>query len=263
MTRVPFEAMRGQGQSVDATIDKQRCLGSALTIGMKIASKFTGRFTYWHFDANAGSGHNDMANVPGSPIVFHTIADACLNGMRRQAFFCDCNSEALKHLGSRLGGWAMSSKLMWGDNEDHLATFAQYIGSTENPMFAVGSVIVDPNGYWYRNGGGLGAPTNALPIFARNFPRIDIILNLNLRTYWMQRAHGHAVLLPRDVLARFHKDFWLVRYNKVGNGRFLLAVGRNVETGDHRKLGFHKLDSPEGHDAMTSAEGGRQHDLAV
>jgi hypothetical protein len=255
--------MRGHGQSIEPTIDKQRCLGSALTIGTKIASKFAGRrFSYWHFDANAGSGHNDMANVPGSPIVFHTIADAYLNGMPRQAFFCDVNEAALKELQKRLRPeWMQSSHCMPYDNEESLDVFAERIKqSGENHEYAVGSIIVDPNGYWYRDKEGIGAPIKRLPQFALQFPRIDIILNLNVRTYWMQRSphNGHDVLPPRDVLAVFHKQYWVVRYTKVGQGRFLLAVGRNVETSDHRRLGFYKLESDEGREVMLNVEGGRQ-----
>jgi hypothetical protein len=268
MTRVPFEAMKGQGQSVEATIDKERCLGSALTIGMKIANaKFSGRgFTYWHFDANAGCGHNDIVDVPGSPVAFHAVADACLNGMNRRAFFCDLNRAALSELSSRLSkSWASKSYLLPGDNEDGLDLFAEYIRqSGERSQYVVGSIIVDPNGYWYRNAKGEGPPIASLIRFAAEFPRIDIILNLNVRTYRLQRSNGHHVAPPRDVLATLGKSNWLVRLTHHGSSNdWLLAVGRNIETGDHRKLGFYKLNSLEGHDVMLTAEGGRQRDLPL
>jgi hypothetical protein len=257
-------AMGGQGQGFEATIDKERCLGAALTIGTKIASKFSGSgFSYWHFDANAGCGHNRTCEVPGSPVVFHTVADACLNGMQRRAFFCDHNQVMLDELATRLPlNWKSSSYLLPGDNEDGLEVFSECIqNSGERSSYAIGSVIVDPNGYWYRNGTGEGPPVVGLLRFAAKFPRVDIILNLNVGAYWRQRGAGQHVLPPRDVLASLNKANWLVRYTAHGQNRWLLAVGRNIETGDHRKLGFHKLDSIEGHAVMLKAERGRQGDL--
>jgi hypothetical protein len=257
-------ATGGQGQSFEATIDKERCLGSALTIGMKIASKFSGRgFSYWHFDANAGCGHNRTCDVPGSPVVFHVAADACLNGMQRRAFFSDCDQRQLDELAIRLTpAWKSSSYLLPRDNEEGLEVFAECIRSSgERPQYAIGSVIVDPNGYWYRNGNGMGPPISGLLRFAAAFPRIDIVLNLNTRTYRLQRSRGHEVLPPTEVLASLNKTNWLVRQTQHGGDSWLLAVGRNMATGDHRKLGFHKLDSVEGHAVMLKAEGGQQGDF--
>ncbi|MFZ0916988.1 MAG: hypothetical protein WAN04_08860, partial [Candidatus Udaeobacter sp.] len=249
MERVPFDAMKGQGQSIDATIDKERCLGSALTIGMKIANAHFAGWPYWHFDATAGSGHNDIVDVPGSPVVFHVAADTCLTAMKRQGFFCDKNVAALKELKLRLGKWMSSSYLLPGDNEEALEVFAERIRqSGDRPRYAVGSVIVDPNGYWYRNKTtGDGPPIAGLLRFVAEFPRIDIILNLNARIYRLQRANGHHVNSPQDVLINLRKSNWLVRHTRYGSSNdWLLAVGRNVATGDHRKIEFHRLDSEKG-----------------
>jgi hypothetical protein len=266
MMRVPLEALAGHGQSIEATIDKERCLGAALSMSMKIANaKFGGRgFSYWHFDANAGSGHNDLVDVPGSPIVFHITADACVTGMRRCAFFCDLNVAALKELYDRrlTTEWKTNSYLIPGDNEESLDVFAEVIRqSGEKPQYVIGSVLIDPNGWFYRNGAGRGAPVDSLIRFARTFPRIDIVLNLNARTYRLQRGSGHKVLPPRAVLASLAKAFWLVRCTHHGANDWLLAVGRNMETGDHKKLGFWKLESAEGEAIINKVEGGRQSEL--
>ena len=226
-------ATGGQGQSFEATIDKERCLGSALTIGMKIASKFSGSgFSYWHFDANAGCGHNRSCDVPGSPVVFHIAADACLNGMQRRAFFSDCDQRQLDELAIRLTpAWKASSYLLPRDNEESLEVFAECIRSSgERPQYAIGSVIVDPNGYWYRNGNGMGPPILGLLRFTAAFPRIDIVLNLNVGAYWRQRGAGQCVLPPRDVFASLRKAHWLVRYTSHGQNRW--AAGGRSQRGD-------------------------------
>jgi hypothetical protein len=259
--------MSDQGQSI-ATIDKERCLASAFEIGTKIANaKFRGRgFCYWHCDTNAGSGWNDEVCVPGSPIVFHTVANKFLTEMKREAFFCDRNVRALQELSLRLNeqpAWTAHSAIFPGDNEEMLEVFAERIRrSGERPEYAVGSVVVDPNGYWWRNAKGIGAPVKSLVQFAAEFERIDVILNLNFRTYQLQRGAGHSVEEPRAVLRKLNKKNWLVKITqRHGADKWLLAVGRNVGTADHKALGFHKLESDEGHFIMTMVEGKRQKDL--
>lgn len=255
-----------QGQS-SATLDKERHLASALSISMRILSgKFAGRgYRYWHFDANAGCGWNDEVDVIGSPIVFHRVADQYLIGMDREAFFCDLNSNAIKQLELRLQNESRESQrsfLFPYDNEEVLEVFAEYIRkSGERKEYATGSVIVDPNGYWYRDKNGQGAPIKALTEFTKEFPRIDVILNLNTRAYKLQRSHEHNVMRPADVLASLNKSDWLVKRTHTGHNEYLLAVGRNFPTGSH--LQFCKLSSDGGRHIMTMIEGDRQGKLPL
>lgn len=260
-------SINGQGQSI-ATIDKERCLASAFAIGMKIANGLWGgrSFKYWHFDANAGSGWNETVDVPGSPIVFHRIADIYLNNMQREAFFCDINAAAISDVLGRLGSWNRSSFVFQRDNKDVLEVFAERLRqSGEKKQYMIGSIIVDPNGYWYRSKDGKGPPIDGLLEFVKEFPRIDIILNLNTR--WRRLALGHDWyqndVPPRDVLSMLRKKFWLIKRTQYGGDEFMLAVGRNFETGDHKEVGFHKLDSEQGRFWMTMFEGGRQGGLSL
>ena len=124
-----------QGQSTDNTIDKERCFGSALAITAKIANAIAIRHAaqygrhniYWHLDTNSGCGYNNEADVDGSPVVFHKIADRYLPDMRREAFFCDLKQEYLRDLSHRLelGGWAPTSRLLPGDNEKAVEVFRE------------------------------------------------------------------------------------------------------------------------------------------
>jgi len=238
----------GQGQSV-STIDKERRFAAAMSVSMRVANaRFAGKgWRFWHFDANAGCGWNHAANVPGSPLVFWHIAHECLLGMQPAPYFCDHDPIAVEQLRSRLAGdpAAAGSILLPGDNEDGLRLFASRIRHAENPKFAVGAVMIDPNGYFYRSAKGIGAPVAGISAFAAEFPRIDLILNLNMRTFLLQRGAGHAVEPPRAVLDGLRKKHWLVA-RAGGQSRHLLAVGRNMPTGDHRAIGFHYADSQLG-----------------
>lgn len=252
-----------QGQSV-ATLDKERCIAAALSIGMKIANRaYTGKgFKYWHLDGNSGSGWNDDIDVPGSPMVFHKVADEYLTGMHREAFFCDMDMKRLSQLKNRLMGH-ITSYCLPGDNEEALQVFAERIRTSDKPIYAAGSVIVDPNGYWYRNARGEGPPVKALTEFSKEFGRIDIILNLNATAYKRQVGAGFDMLPPRDVLASLNRSHWLVRRTVCRGADFLLAVGRNLKTGSHPALGFHHIDSLEGNQIMLMAEGKRQGALTL
>jgi hypothetical protein len=254
-----------QGQS-RATIDKERCIASAFAISMKIVNGKFGHspFTFFHLDTNAGSGFNKDVNVEGSPIVFHRMADLYLPDMKREAFFCDVDEAAMRGLHSRLtDDWNKRSYLFQRDNEEVVQMFDERIRlSRERPEHVLGSVIVDPNGYWYRSKDGIGPPTKALIEFTRRYPKIDIILNLNTR--WHRLADGHDWydgIPPRQVLASLNKKHWLIKRTQYGGNEYLLAVGRNILTGDHRAVGFHHLDSEQGSTWMTIIEGRRQGDL--
>jgi hypothetical protein len=237
-----------QGQSI-ATVDKERRIAAAMSVSMRIANNvFGGKgYRYWHFDANAGNGWNHEVGVPGSPVVFWHVAETCLRRMEPAPFFCDRDAMAIEQLRARLGHIpaGAGSILLPGDNEDGLGVFADSIRISEKPHYAVGSLIIDPNGYYYRSAKGIGAPVAGLQWFVREFPRIDIILNLNMRTFHLQRGAGHAVATPASVLASLNRKHWLVS-QAGGQSRHLLAVGRNMATGDHKALGLYDIDSDAG-----------------
>lgn len=249
-----------QGQS-STTIDKERRIASALSIGMKIVDREAwNKFTYFHFDANSGCGWNDVVGVDGSPVVFHKMADIFLANMKREAFFCDIDRPAIEKLLNCLGTWNGSSYLFHKDNEEILEVFAERLRTCgENPLYIVGSIIVDPNGYWYRSKG-KGPPIKGLLEFVKEFPRVDIILNLNTR--WRRLALAHEWysndIPPREVLTSLRKKHWLISRAQYGGDEFMLAVGRNFKTGSHRAVGFHELESEEGRCWMNMFDGKRQ-----
>lgn len=238
-----------QGQST-TTIDKERRIAAALSVGMRIANaKFGGKgYRYFYFDANCGSGWNHQVDVPGSPLVFWHIMQESAPGLTPAAYFCDRDVIAVEQLRARFSadGATAGSILLPCDNEDGLRHFADAIRrSGEVAKYAIGAVLVDPNGYFYRSASGIGAPVRALRWFVAEFPRIDIILNLNMRTYHLQRGQRHDVVTPVEVLASLRKQHWLVS-RAGGQSRHLLAVGRNTETGDHKSMGFYLADSEIG-----------------
>lgn len=270
-----------QGQSC-ATIDKQRRISSALVVSMNLAEKAgkaylikpkvrnrPDRATYWHFDANAGCGWNDEFDVPGSPLVFHYMADRCLHSLNRDAVFCDINRGRIKELRERLSEqkiYEYTSTCLNVDNETALGVFRDKIlNSGENPKYAVGTIIIDPNGYWHRNEDGSGPPINGLQSFAVQFPRIDIIINLNMRLAGLMLGHVRKkespcyaafkdTQHPRDIFLSL-KRHWVVAEIPKSSWRFLIGVGRSMRAGKHDQLGLYEMDSPEGEAIMKVSNG--------
>lgn len=249
-----------QGQSL-ATIDKERCIGSALSLGMQVAASKLAGFPFWHFDANSGCGWNNEVDVPGSPLVFWNLAEARMPNMRVRAFFSEIEKPSILQLQERLRfseRAAACSYLLPGDNAEGIEVFAQMVRDHDKPHFAVGSLIVDPNGYFYRSKQGIGAPVDQVIAFTAEFPRVDIILNLNTRQYRLQAAHKFPQLSVPEMFAVLNKKHWLVRLTHHGTNEFLLAVGRNMPTGEHKGLGMHAISSPEGQHILFRVEGSRQ-----
>ncbi len=256
-----------QGQSL-ATIDKERRVGAALAVSMSIANqRFRDRgYVFWHFDANAGSGVNDEIGeepVPGSPLVFWEAADRILTGMEAVPFFCDMNLARMRRLKTVLGvERAARSFLFPSDNNQALSVFARTIlDSGERPEFVVGTALVDPNGWYYRNRKGEGVPSRILLAFLDKFPRIDLILNLNVSTYWKQAKLKHDVISPRNLLTYLRKEYWLVGKVTRGGNTYLQLIGRNMKTDPHKKVGLYLANSWEGQQILDVAEGKRQQPL--
>ena len=256
----------GQGQSL-GTIYKERRIGSALSVCMRIAvSRFGGKgYQFWYLDSNAGSGMNDLVGVEGSPLVFYRQADQWLSTMPPQAFFAEIDENRVRQLWRRIqaSNWRERSRLIPRDNEKALKIFGQCIEQHENPRHAVGAILVDPNGWFDRAKNGEGVPVEGLFEFVKKFPKIDLILNLNVRSYQLARTQqwGERLLSVRELMPKLRKRYWLLGRVQPPGSRFILMIGRNIETRPHTRLGLHLADSAEGREIIEWAEGHRQSNL--
>jgi len=270
-----------QGQSVK-TLDKERKIGAAESIGMTIVNGMARHHAwrrskpYFHLDLNAGSGWNDIAGCPGSPFVFLELAQQKITHLPLYAWFCDINPDTvgkLERLLVRHGHLPqLGVSLICDDNRSVIQRFAEQIRRRERPEYALGSLLCDPNAWFHRNAKGEGVPVQEILEFAAEFPRIDIILNVNYRIYHCHRGAGikmpnsaHArMLTPEQIRTALGREHWLVSRQHHGPGdSFWLAIGRNCKTGDYTKLGLHHWESEHGRMIMQIVEGFRQGELEV
>jgi len=264
------KAIPSQGQSL-VTIDKIRGIGSALSIGMRTAAAKFPWAPYHHGDTNAGSGMNEEVSalvgepVPGSPVVAVRTAEAIgLPGFR--GMFCEMDQTRAKTLATKHLAGRTDCTVFCGDNAEFVDAFAESIRrSGDRPQYAVGSIVVDPNGWFTRNKNNSGVPVQQLLAFGHEFPRVDVVLNLNVRTYQMMRQHPNfQPMSAPEIMAAMGKSHWLLSAPKsVGGDKFIIMIGRNFATGDHRRLGLFRADSEEGRAALQAVEPKRQGALSL
>lgn len=251
---------QGQGR---ATAFKERGFGSAFRVSMSLSNgKNVARFPYWHVDLNSGSGWNEQSRCDGSPLVFLQLAKEHRPNYR--AFFCDKDEVAISRLAERVGKDAFCFR---SDNSEMLPVVSAAIAKEErNPHFSVGTVVCDPNGYF-----GDAIPCKELEVFAERHERIDLIFNLNVRTYQMGRAHVQNAISSNaingwsrkfwpsiaDLPNHFPRNHWLVsEIRSPGQGdRFVIVIGRNVKTDGHKAMGHYRFDSVDGERLLEEFEG--------
>jgi len=255
---------QGQGLSTRRKEERFRAV-FALSLGVSKAVSFA---KYWHIDLNAGSGWNEECDCPGSPVVFLEVAEEM--GRSFQAFFCDSNVDYLKELQGRVYGWIerfdeAGIEIMPGDNGEALATITQRIRDEDpRPELAIGTCVCDPNGP--KN----GFPGKALEAFAADFPRIDLVLNVNVRV-WRAAVGAREKAIKGfedwmdlgDAISRFNKKLWMVSNPpRVQGDCFSIFYGTNANIKETSFQGFHSLRSREGQQilrAMNHVNVGQQH----
>lgn len=237
-----------QGQS-DNTEYKERGIAASLKVSLDL-SRTKPQFTHWHIDLNAGCGINDLVGCIGTPLAF--VQQAELIRANYRAFFVDINESAIERLEREYIANNPRCYSFHCDNREVLPVITEMIKARErNYHYAWGTLIVDPNGYF-----GDAVPHEQLIEFAHQFPRMDMIFNLNIRTYQLGKAHIEAGIkagwrnkfwpsiecFPKI----FNREHWLIRHVVGTKARFALLVGRTKKTGDHRSLKLVWMNSPEG-----------------
>lgn len=224
----------GQGQSQDATEHKERGIIAACSVSLRIfAAKFRASpYRYFHFDINAGTGWNDEVNCIGSPVAF--VRAAASQGIDRfNGHFCDIDADACRALLANSEVGADERCIVFhGDNRGLVPAIPDLIRAVrENPRYAIGTVLVDPNG--------CDVPIAELAELNRIAPRLDFIVNWNATAFKRNRMANGGVDLE-TAIKRLGKKHWLIR-KPISAHQFALLVGRNMKVGEHRALGFYDL----------------------
>lgn len=226
---------RGQGQSHDSTEWKERGIAAALSINLRIfKSKYKSWATYQHFDLNAGSGMNDQVDCIGSPLAFIQSVDA-LGISNYRAYFTDIDYDTIEKLHAYPEMKRKNCFLFHGDNRSFIYAIPDLIRLTDKrPEYAIGSVLVDPNGSEVN--------IEELAWLSVKCPRLDFIINWNSVIFKrLQGAHGTLC----GSIKSLNKKHWLIR-EPTGGHQFILIIGRNARIGEHPAMGFYHLNSDRG-----------------
>lgn len=244
-----------QGQS-DATEFKERGLEAAFAINLKIfkskiISRFGDRFPYWHFDLNSGCGINEQIGCIGSPLAFLRAAES-VGCARYFAGFCDINQD---YLGALMENDMVRKNAQCfafhGRNASLVEAIPDIIRKVERPERAIGMVLSDPNGY--------EVPLDELADLSRRCPGIDIVIHWNTRIRRLYRGQGWEFVDIDEAIAMLNKQHWLIREPR-GAHQWTVLIGRNIQTGDHKTLGYFHLGSDKGQDIMQRCKARLQKD---
>jgi hypothetical protein len=229
---------RIQGQG-DATEIKQRGLSFAFRIGLTVMQKFP-QYRYFHFDLNAGSGFNDEAGCIGSPLTF--LREVGLAEVNFCAGFCDRDKGQVESLLARRETQNERCFIFHGDNAEFLSMVPYIIHGREKLEHAIGSVLSDPNG--------ADVPIYAIAQLAKTCPKIDVIFHWNsVITKRLRYGIKPTQILLQDVPRLIQKKHWLIR-EPMGIHQFTILIGRNLQSGDWRSMGYHHLASERGQEIL-------------
>jgi hypothetical protein len=251
-----------QGQSRYTRFKAER-FGPVLAQSLRISkAPAVERFPYYHVDLNAGSGFNVDVQVAGSPINF--LQAVARHGRPNfYAFFADHDRTCIRELIARPEVEAHPSRVFTFpyDNSEVLPVVAEFIAQKErNPHYAVGSILIDPNGYHD------GVPWEALRLFCQAHPRFDLFFNLNARMFRLERYHIHAGT-PGWTAKRLHpiSGFadWFTRPEwmwtapcQIRGNSWIQLVGRTIRTHSvgYARLGFYDSQSARGRHILDELE---------
>jgi hypothetical protein len=143
-----------------------------------------------------------------------------------------------------------------------LPVVSQFIADRErHPQHAVGSIVIDPNGYHK------GVPWDALRDFCAAHPKIDVFVNLNLRSWALERPWIETGAKGWDAYALhplstfrtwFSRPNWMwTERTAIGRTPWIQGVGRTMVTRQsdgYASLGFYDSRSDRGRAILADIE---------
>ncbi len=241
----------GQGQS-DTTEKKERDLETVFVLQNIYFNRFKSKnpsqrnkFPYFHFDCHAGSGINEDVGVIGSPLLFREIA--IQQGAKFIMVAIEKNEERGLLLANRLKLFP-NCFVQIGDNKELVESIPSIIRRFgDNPSFAFGSVLIDPNSPKDLNEPSI--PWDGLRELGRVCPKVDVVFNFPgtaMKRIRCTFGTENRYFVDLDKLPnRLRKKHLLIR-EPIGRTHFTLVVGRNYDYGDWKNRGFYDWNSREG-----------------
>lgn len=229
-----------QGQSA-VTEEKARGFSSVFEQQIAVVSRspMLTQQPYVHVDLHAGCGFNHEVGVIGSPMLF--LETARRHRLDYRLFCCEIDRGRCDELGKRMKHDHRAFP-HFGHNADMCDCVPDLMRMHGiEPNMAVGSVLIDPNGFSDQ------IPWDSLERLFAVCGRLDVIFNFPGLAYTRNRGHAehvHIDLLPK----RLRKQCWFIR-QPLPVQKFTLCVGRNtgkLSIPTRNGLPFARWDSIEG-----------------
>jgi len=256
-----------QGQSSYTQFKLER-FGPVLAQSLKISTaEPVKRFPYYHIDLNAGGGYNHEVGVPGSPLNF-------LGAVARHrrdnvfVFLVDHDATCIRELIAQPDILAFRRDRLSIHHADNAEIFdlvsERIIANERKPQYAMGSIVIDPNGYHN------GVPWDALKVFCKQYPRMDLFFNLNIRCFRLERPHilaaRHEAWRKKQLHPLSEFPAWFTRRHwmwtqpcQIKGNTWVQGVARTMEThtAGYSSLGFYDSQSERGRAILQSIDAPR------
>ena len=254
---------RGHGQSRNGTHAKEGAFACVLAYHLRRCESSTNIRSFFFVDLNAGSGHNDHANVTGSPLLFRRHARKCHN-LSTVAWYCEKNKERFADLNRALedkqltlfsGPSTCEHRTMRVDNGAFLGMLPDLIKPYQPPRYAQGFIYSDPNGV---NDGRGGFPLIEIGKAAREFPRFVICITYAwqsaLRVLGYKRNHDADVFTIDDIFGHVNRPYWLITPS-TPHGRVVLCASSDRIPGNTKYPFFYDVESHDGRKILRQVRG--------
>lgn len=234
---------QGQGEFTE---DKIRGFRKIFTQNLAVYSRWKSPDPYIHIDLHAGSGFNHEVNVKGSPVIFAEAAiDAGCNWIM---FCCEVDKGRCKMLGEAMRQYP-SVFPFYGNNDELCMSIPDRLNARGiSPRSAVGTVLVDPNGFASKRIGSKVIPQipwEGLKFLFSECPKLDCLFNYPGTAMQRVRDSDHCDYVHIDELpGRLNKRFWSIR-EPLPRWKFTAMVGRNTNK-VKQASGFTEFDSKLG-----------------
>lgn len=171
---MPYEGSAGHGPE---TARKQERFTKLLRVHLAATYAVIDRNSWaqraYHFiDLTAGPG--EVAGIEGSPLIF--IREAARLERPYWGWFCEQDDQSAAELQQRLldeGPIGERAQVFAYDNALAVPEIAEWLRSVNGAPF--GLIYADPNGTW--------VPVTVIAELVREFPRLDVLLNVSAANY--------------------------------------------------------------------------------
>lgn len=240
----------------EATQFKQDGFAAFLDYHLRLANAVCNRrsgyypSTYFYADMNAGPGHNDSVDIPGSPVIFldavKQVSTTKNYNMKHETYFIEQNTEYTDRLKTTINMLNSNSAIINGNHKEELIPICNKL-----KVKTLGLIYHDPNGE-------ISFDTLKKVFFnKRGYTHtIDLLIRVSATTLKRDRTR-HPKLKDKhkslsEYIKEINKTTWLIKKPEENDKfQWTFIFGTNyANMNAYKKKGFFRLETEEGQEIL-------------